>query len=74
MRERQKRRCPFAPRRTPDTSDIEPTIAHGVDRCVELGLREGRWADQQKQLLDGDIHDLLGVAEQVSHRLGSQRT
>src|SRR5918995_2518805 len=49
-------------------------IASGVDRLVELGLRDAKWATSQKELLEGDLDDLLGVAEQVSRRLGWERT
>src|SRR3954467_8376972 len=45
-------------------------IANRVERLVELGLRDAKWAAAQKDLLEGDINDLLSVAEQVSHRLG----
>ena len=49
-------------------------ITSGIDRLVELGLRDATWAAGQKQLLEGDLDDLLGVAEQVSRRLGWKQT
>jgi hypothetical protein len=49
-------------------------ISNGIDRCIDLRLRDAKWGDQQKKLLEGDLHDLLGVAEHVSRRLGWKPT
>ena len=49
-------------------------ISSGIDRCVELGLRDAKWGEQQNELLKGDLDDLLGVAEQVARRLGWKAT
>src|SRR3954451_20797318 len=49
-------------------------IASGVDRCVDRGLRDAKWATAHKELLGSDLDDLLGVAEQVSRRLGWKPT
>lgn len=49
-------------------------ISNGIDRCIDLRLRDAKWGDQQKKLLDSDLDDLLGVAEQVTRRLGWRRT
>jgi hypothetical protein len=49
-------------------------ITNGIEHCVGLGLRDAEWGEQQKaQLKNGDVGDLLGVAEEVSHRLGWQK-
>jgi hypothetical protein len=40
----------------------------GIDRCADVAqprLASG-WADRQRSALDGDLADLLSVAEQVS--------
>ncbi len=49
-------------------------IGNGVDRCVDLKLKDAAWGDQYKKLLESDLEDLLGVAEQVSRRLGWRPT
>lgn len=49
-------------------------IANGIKRCVDAGLRKPEWAASQQNLLNGDLDDLLGVAEQVSRRLGWKPT
>lgn len=45
-------------------------IANGVERCVGLQLADTDWRERQKAALEGDLEELLGVAEQVSRRLG----
>ena len=49
-------------------------ITNGIEHCAELGLRDTTWVTSQKELLEGDLDDLLGVAEQVSRRLGWEPT
>lgn len=49
-------------------------ISDGLEECAERGLRNDQWVGQQKKLLEGDLDDLLGVAEQVSRRLGWKAT
>lgn len=49
-------------------------ISDGIEECARRGLREDEWLGQQKKLLEGDLDDLLGVAEQVSRRLGWKPT
>lgn len=49
-------------------------INNGIEHCAELGLRDATWVTSQKELLEGDLDDLLGVAEQVSSRLGWRPT
>lgn len=49
-------------------------ISDGLEECAERGLRDDGWVRQQKKLLEGDLDDLLGVAEQVSRRLGWKPT
>jgi SIR2-like domain len=46
-------------------------LKHGVARCQEVARPPAGWADRQRAALDtGDLDELLGVAEQVSRRLG----
>ena len=49
-------------------------ITNGIEHCAELGLRDTTWVTSQKELLEGDLDDLLGVAEQASRRLGWEPT
>lgn len=45
----------------------------GIDRCADVAQPRpaSGWADRQRSALDGDLADLLSVAEQVSVRLGA---
>ena len=54
-------------------------LRHGVERIEGLGQTPTpQWAQRQIQVLDeaengrGDMDDLLGVAEQISARLGAR--
>jgi len=45
----------------------------GIQRCADAAQPRpaSGWADRQRSALDGDLADLLSVAEQVSDRLGA---
>jgi tetratricopeptide (TPR) repeat protein len=46
-------------------------LKDGVARCQDVARPPVGWADRQRAALDtGDLDELLGVAEQVSRRLG----
>ena len=46
-------------------------LKNGIARCEEVARPPAGWADRQRAALDsGDLDELLGVAEQVSRRLG----
>jgi hypothetical protein len=47
----------------------------GIQRCADAAQPRpaSGWADRQRSALDGDLADLLSVADQVSDRLGGYR-
>ena len=44
-------------------------IRNGLTRVVQLTDKEADWLEHQEWLLEGDVHDLIGVAQQVETRL-----
>lgn len=59
--------------KTKEASSWRSLVDSGLQRLVELGYKKHSWLSLQSKLLySGDTYDLIGVAEQVSMRLGWQ--